>query len=55
VKPSELRERLTSNDGLEALRDEMRLSRALDLLISSARVLPSMTPAEGGEERREEK
>ena len=32
--------------GLEALRDEMRLSRTLDLLISSARVLPSMEPVE---------
>jgi len=50
VEPSELRERLASNDGLDALRDEMRLSRALDLLISSARVLPSMTPVEGGGE-----
>ncbi|HEY6066452.1 MAG TPA: hypothetical protein VIY96_09865, partial [Thermoanaerobaculia bacterium] len=45
VEASELRERLAKNDGLDALRDEMRLSRALDLLISSARVLPSMTPA----------
>ncbi len=46
VETSELRERLAKNDGLEALRDEMRLSRALDLLISAARVLPSMEPAE---------
>jgi trigger factor len=46
VETSELRERLAKNDGLEALRDEMRLSRALDLLISSARVLPSMEPVE---------
>jgi trigger factor len=46
VETSELRERLTKNDGLEALRDELRLSRALDLLISSARVLPSMEPVE---------
>jgi trigger factor len=46
VETSELRERLAKNDGLEALRDEMRLSRTLDLLISSARVLPSMEPLE---------
>lgn len=46
VETSELRERLAKNDGLEALRDEMRLSRTLDLLISSARVLPSMKPVE---------
>ena len=46
VETSELRERLAQNDGLEALRDEMRLSRTLDLLISSARVLPSMEPVE---------
>ena len=46
VETSELRERLARNDGLEALRDEMRLSRALDLLISAARVLPSMEPVE---------
>jgi trigger factor len=52
VEASDLRERLATNDGLEALRDEMRLSRALDLLISSARVLPSMTPVEGSEEVR---
>jgi hypothetical protein len=45
VEPSELRERLAKSDGLDALRDEMRLSRALDLLISTARVLPSMEPA----------
>jgi trigger factor len=48
VETSELRERLAQNDGLDALRDEMRLSRTLDLLISSARVLPSMEPAERG-------
>jgi trigger factor len=48
VETSELRERLAQNDGLDALRDEMRLSRTLDLLISSARVLPSMEPVERG-------
>jgi trigger factor len=46
VETSELRERLSKNDGLEALRDEMRLSRTVDLLISAARVLPSMEPVE---------
>jgi trigger factor len=46
VETSELRERLAKGDGLEALRDEMRLSRALDLLISTARVRPSMEPVE---------
>jgi trigger factor len=49
VEASELRERLAKTDGMEALRDEMRLSRALDLLISSARVLPSMTQPGGVE------
>lgn len=44
VDTAELRERLAKSDGLDALRDEMRLSRALDLLISAARVLPSMEP-----------
>ena len=48
VEASALREQLAKNDGLEALRDEMRLSRALDLLISSARVLPSMETVEPG-------
>jgi trigger factor len=48
VEASALREQLAKNDGLEALRDEMRLSRALDLLISAARVLPSMEPVEPG-------
>jgi trigger factor len=46
VEASELKAQLAKNDGLDALRDEMRLSRTLDLLISSARVLPSMEPAE---------
>lgn len=48
VEASELREQLSKNDGLEAVRDEIRLSRALDVLISSARVLPSMEPVERG-------
>jgi len=46
VDPAELREQMVKADGLEALRDEMRLSRALDVLISSARVLPSGDPVE---------
>jgi trigger factor len=46
VDPAALREEMARHDGLEALRDEMRLSRALDLLIASAKVLPSMEPME---------
>ncbi|HMF10153.1 MAG TPA: trigger factor [Thermoanaerobaculia bacterium] len=46
VEPAVLREEMERHNGLEALRDEMRLSRALDLLISSARVLPSGEPVE---------
>jgi trigger factor len=46
TEASTLREQLAKNDGLEALRDEMRLSRTVDLLISAARVLPSMEPVE---------
>jgi trigger factor len=41
VDPAELREQMSKGDGLEALRDEMRLARTIDLLISRARVLPS--------------
>jgi trigger factor len=39
--PAALREQMAKNDGLEALRDEIRLSKAVDILISAARVLPS--------------
>ena len=46
VDPAALREELAKHDGLETLRDEMRLAKALDLLISSAQVLPSMEPVE---------
>jgi trigger factor len=46
VEASALRGDLAKNDGLDALRDEMRLARTLDLLISAARVLPSMEPVE---------
>ncbi len=44
--PAALREQLEKAGGLEALRDEMRLSRTIDLLISAARVLPSGEPVE---------
>lgn len=39
--PAQLREQMSKGDGLEALRDEMRLARTIDLLISRAAVLPS--------------
>ncbi len=41
VDPAELREQMAKGDGLDALRDEMRLARAIDLLIAQATVLPS--------------
>ena len=44
VEPGELREQMAKGDGLEALRDEMRLARTIDLLISKAAVLPSEEP-----------
>jgi len=44
--PAALRKRLVESGGLEALRDEMRLSKVVDLLISAARVLPSGEPVE---------
>lgn len=46
VDPAALREEMAKNDGLEALRDELRLARAVDVLISSAKVLPSGEPVE---------
>jgi trigger factor len=46
VEPAALREEMAKQQGLEALRDEMRLAKALDLLISSAQVLPSMEAVE---------
>ncbi len=46
VDPASLREHMAKTNGIEALRDEMRLARALDRLISSARVLPSGEPVE---------
>ncbi|MGH9317221.1 MAG: trigger factor [Thermoanaerobaculia bacterium] len=46
VDPATLREQMAEANGIAALRDELRLSRALDLLISAARVLPSGEPVE---------
>jgi len=40
VDPGELRERMSKSGGIDALRDEMRLGKAMDLLIASAKVLP---------------
>ena len=46
VEPGELREQMAKSGGIEALRDEMRLSKAVDLLIDAAKVLPSGMPQE---------
>jgi trigger factor len=46
VEPSVLREQMTQGGGLDALRDEMRLSKTVDLLIDSAKVLRSGMPVE---------
>ena len=46
VEPAVLREEMAKAGGLEALRDELRLSQALDRLIAAARVLPSGEPVE---------
>ncbi len=46
VEPAELREQMAKAGGIDALRDEMRLARAADLLIASAKVLPSGMPVE---------
>jgi trigger factor len=46
VEPAVLREEMAKAGGLTALRDEMRLSRALDRLIAGARVLLSGEPVE---------
>ncbi len=42
--PAALRQKLVQAGGLESLRDEMRLSKVVDLLISAAQVLPSGEP-----------
>ena len=44
VEPAVLREQMARAGGIDALRDEMRLARAADLLIGSAKVLPSGMP-----------
>jgi trigger factor len=46
VEPAVLREQMAKAGGIDALRDEMRLSKAVDLLIGSAKVLPSGMPVE---------
>jgi len=46
VEPAVLREQMAKAGGIEALRDEMRLAKAADLLIASAKVLPSGMPVE---------
>jgi trigger factor len=47
VEPSALREQMAKAGGIEALRDELRLAKAADLLIAGAKVLPSQGKAEG--------
>jgi trigger factor len=51
--PAQLREQM-AGDGLEALRDEMRLAKTIDLLISWATVLPSK-PGDGGRKTEDDK
>lgn len=46
VEPSALREQMAKAGGIEALRDELRLGKAADLLIAGAKVLPSGMPVE---------
>jgi trigger factor len=46
VEPAVLREQMAKGGGIDALRDEMRLAKAVDLLIGSAKVLPSGMPVE---------
>jgi trigger factor len=46
VDPATLREQMAKSGGIEALRDEMRLAKAVDLLIGAAKVLPSGMPRE---------
>jgi FKBP-type peptidyl-prolyl cis-trans isomerase (trigger factor) len=41
IEPAALREQMTKAGGLEALRDELRLGKVVDLLIANAKVLPS--------------
>ncbi len=46
VEPAVLREQMAKAGGIDALREEMRLARVTDLLIASAKVLPSGMPVE---------
>src|SRR5262249_25222378 len=46
VDTGALREQMAKSDGLEALRDEIRLAKAAEFLVSTARVLPSGEPVE---------
>lgn len=46
VETGELRERMAEAGGIPALKDELRLAKAIDLLIAAARVLPSDSAAE---------
>ena len=46
VEPAVLREQMAKSGGIDALRDEMRLAKAVDLLIDCAKVLPSGMPVE---------
>ena len=46
VDPAELREQMAKAGGIDALRDEMRLAKTVDLLIAGAKVLPSGMPKE---------
>ena len=47
LEPADLREQMANAGGIEALRDEMRLAKAADLLIAGAKVLPSEVKVEG--------
>jgi trigger factor len=46
VEVAVLREQMAKAGGIDALRDEMRLAKAVDLLIASSKVLPSGMPVE---------
>jgi trigger factor len=46
VEPAVLREQMAKAGGIDALRDEMRLAKTVDLLIAGAKVLPSGMPKE---------
>ncbi len=46
VEPSVLREQMAKAGGIDSLRDELRLAKVVDLLIATAKVLPSGMPVE---------